>query len=219
MQRIAQPIRPDWRLRLVENGFHFHSIDENGEDQSGRTDKFLYWREDVAYRFTEAQVEQLYAATVELHHMAMDLAGDLITRGDLELLRIPGPVQPLVEASWRRRDPHLHGRFDLSWNGRGDPKLLEANYDTPTSLIESAVAQWWWKQDVQADADQFNSGLEPAWPRHGRDVCARRTGGRLRHRGVPTLAGPYRRRWRQRRGRRHPLVGPLLQPQRPRLPL
>ena len=157
MQRIAQVPRPEWRRRLDAQGFRFHSINPDGEDVSARESRFAYWREDVAYRFTEAQVEQLYEASNALHAMCMDVAGDLVGRGNLGLLDIAPATQVLVEASWHRRDPHLYGRFDLAWNGSGPPKLLEYNADTPTSVIETAVAQWTWKLDVQPQADQFNS--------------------------------------------------------------
>jgi glutathionylspermidine synthase len=164
-------------------GFHFHSIDEHGQDQAAHTDKFLYWREDVAYRFTAAQVEQLYEATRTLHLMCVELAGELVQRGELDRLRLGPRAQALVEASWRRRDPHLYGRFDLTWQD-GRPKLLEYNADTPTSLIESAVAQWQWLQDVHPGADQFNS-LHEALVAQWRLVAAR-TGQRLLH-----LAGSF----------------------------
>ena len=51
--------------------------------------------------------------------------------------------------------------LDFSWDGHGAPKMLEYNADTPTSLIEASVAQWYWLQEVvmpkQPRADQFNS--------------------------------------------------------------
>jgi glutathionylspermidine synthase len=53
--------------------------------------------------------------------------------------------------------PSLYGRFDLSYDGRNPPKLLEYNADTPTSLIEAAIAQWHWLQELHPDEDQFNS--------------------------------------------------------------
>jgi glutathionylspermidine synthase len=37
------------------------------------------------------------------------------------------------------------------------PKLLEYNADTPTSLLEAAVVQWYWLQDCFPKRDQFNS--------------------------------------------------------------
>src|SRR3546814_13050588 len=49
------------------------------------------------------------------------------------------------------------GRFDLSFDGRQPPKMLEYNADTPTSLFEASVVQWEWLQTVRPDADQFNS--------------------------------------------------------------
>ena len=184
MQRIAHTPRPDWRDKLNSQGFTFHSIDEVGNDQSLTTSKFLYWREDVAYRFTEAQVETLYEATKELHAMCLDLAGNLITRGDLDRLHLTPAMQKLVEESWRRADPYLYGRFDLSWNGDGAPKLLEYNADTPTSIVESAVAQWYWKVDVQPELDQFNSLHE---------ALVARLGEIARQRGIQTIhmAGLY----------------------------
>ncbi|OYU85829.1 MAG: glutathionylspermidine synthase, partial [Burkholderiales bacterium PBB5] len=157
MQRLPQVPRADWRDRLNAQGFRFHSINPEGEDVSATEPRFAYWREDVAYRFNEAQIEQLYAASNELHAMCLDLAGSLISGGQLDRLDIPPAAQALVEASWNRRDPHLYGRFDLAWDGTGHPKLLEYNADTPTSIIETAVAQWTWKVDVQPQADQFNS--------------------------------------------------------------
>ena len=40
----------------------------------------------------------------------------------------------------------MYGRFDFSFQ-EGTPKLLEFNADTPTSLVEASVAQWFWFQD------------------------------------------------------------------------
>ena len=39
-------------------------------------------------------------------------------------------------------------------------KLLEYNADTPTALVEAAVAQWYWLQERFPDLDQFNSIYE-----------------------------------------------------------
>lgn len=157
MQRLLQTPRPQWRQRLARQGFHFHSISPEGDDVSAHEPRFAYWREDVAYRFSGEQIEVVYEATQALHAMAMGLAGRLIDAGALDRLDIPPAAQALVQASWQARDPHLYGRFDLAWCGQGPPKLLEYNADTPTSIIETAVAQWQWKVDVQPQADQFNS--------------------------------------------------------------
>jgi glutathionylspermidine synthase len=75
---------------------------------------------------------------------------------------------PAITRSWERDDFSLYGRFDLAFDGRGAPKLLEYNADTPTALVEAAVAQWFWLQDTHPAADQFNSiheRLIEAWRR------------------------------------------------------
>ncbi|MBS2025294.1 MAG: glutathionylspermidine synthase family protein, partial [Deltaproteobacteria bacterium] len=59
-----------------------------------------------------------------------------------------------------------YGRFDLAWRGTGAPKLLEYNADTPTALIEAAVAQWEWLTACVPGGDQWNSlheRLVTAW--------------------------------------------------------
>jgi glutathionylspermidine synthase len=56
----------------------------------------------------------------------------------------------------------------LAFSTEGAPKLLEYNADTPTALVEASVAQWFWLQDTQPSADQFNSiheRLIEAWKR------------------------------------------------------
>src|ERR1700748_2370471 len=47
--------------------------------------------------------------------------------------------------------------MDLSWDGNGEPKLLEYNADTPTALLEASVVQWYWMQEAAPGMDQFNS--------------------------------------------------------------
>ncbi len=53
----------------------------------------------------------------------------------------------------------IYGRFDLSYGRqvRRPGFALEYNADTPTALLEAAVIQWYWLQDIRPDADQFNS--------------------------------------------------------------
>ena len=63
--------------------------------------------------------------------------------------------------AWRAKELSLFGRFDFAWDGKGPPKLLEYNADTPTALLEASVAQWRWLEQAirpaNPDADQFNS--------------------------------------------------------------
>lgn len=154
MQRIPVEPRPGWKSFAEQVGFQFHTID--GQE---------YWVESAYYRFTLAQIEEdLEAPTEELHQMALDLVADIVRTGqDLHRLGIPERWHEALANSWERGDPHLYGRMDFSYNGQGPAKLLEFNYDTPTSLYETGFFQWIWLEDLRmtgrlpATADQFNS--------------------------------------------------------------
>lgn len=165
MQRIDIEERPDWRVRAEETGFQFHTFD--GEP---------YWDETAFYQFSLQQIEEeLEAPTEELHQMAMSLVEDVV--GDAEKLQqlgIPRDFWNHIYNSWHNGEPHLYGRMDLSYDGTGPAKLLELNYDTPTSLFETGFFQWVWLEEqmqrglLPAHADQFNSlqdKLEEAFAR------------------------------------------------------
>ncbi|MBY0572983.1 MAG: glutathionylspermidine synthase family protein [Undibacterium sp.] len=137
--------RNGWQKQFEALGFSYHSIDG------------LYWDERYAYRFTSAQIDCLEQASEELHQMCLQAVDHVIRQGRIESFAIPPAFWSMVEQSWREQEFSLFGRFDLSWNGSGAPKLLEYNADTPTGLVESSVAQWYWLQDVYPQADQFNS--------------------------------------------------------------
>ena len=119
----------------------------------------------IRYRFTLDRIEtDIEAPSQELLAMCYAAVGDLV--GDeqaLTRLNIPRDFWSAVAESWRLQDRDLYGRFDLAYNGRGPAKLLEFNADTPTALLESAVVQWQWLEDLQAsralpqDSDQYNS--------------------------------------------------------------
>jgi len=154
MQRIACDERADWRDKADEAGFLFHTID--GE---------RYWDERAYYAFTLKQIEDdLEAPTAELDRMCRELVARAVDdERMLKVLRIPERFWTFIAASWKRGDPSLYGRFDLSYDGQGPAKLLEYNADTPTSVFETAVFQWQWLEDAKAhlitpnDADQYNS--------------------------------------------------------------
>ncbi len=154
LDRVFQVPRRHWQSELEDIGFDFHSIGPDGEPRNDGA--FHYWREDVAYRFTEAEVERLYAATRDLHAMALETVDAVVRAQRFAPYHLPPGAAEAVTRSWERQDRSLLGRFDLAFDG-GTPKLLEYNADTPTSLLEASVAQWYWKESVQRKADQFNS--------------------------------------------------------------
>lgn len=145
MERLAATARHDWREKFEQMGFSFHSLDG------------VYWDESVCYRFGAAEIDLLEAATAELHRLCRAAVGFALANDLWEELRIPARYGDFVKRSWRDGELSLYGRFDLAYDGTHAPKLLEYNADTPTSLIEAAIAQWHWMQELHPDADQFNS--------------------------------------------------------------
>jgi glutathionylspermidine synthase len=145
MRREPATPRAHWRERCEEVGFAYHSIDGT------------YWDESACYVFTTEEIDQLEMATARLHQMCLEACEYIVSHNRFAEFAIPPQFHQLVATSWRRRDATLFGRFDLAWHGEGEPKLLEYNADTPTSLLEASVAQWDWMQEVKPGCDQFNS--------------------------------------------------------------
>ncbi len=177
MRREPSVPRPDWQARVESVGVPHHTS----------ADGTPYWNEGACYVLSMDEVDVLEAATAELHARCLDAVAHVVARGRWDELAIPRAAVPLIEESWARGEPTLYGRFDLAFDGRGAPRMLEYNADTPTSLVEAAVAQWYWLEDVHPGGDQFNSlheRLVAAW----RETVAERVGGARW--GVPTLAPP-----------------------------
>jgi glutathionylspermidine synthase len=146
MERVANEPRPGWRELIREHGLIF-PVDPDEE----------YWTEDAHYRFTYAEVEKIELATAELHAMCLEAVDHVIRADRFADLHIPADAVPLIRQSWEEEPPSLYGRFDLAFDGVGNPKMLEYNADTPTSLLEASVIQWNWLRAVYPAADQFNS--------------------------------------------------------------
>ncbi len=146
MQRETLAPRPDWPAKVESLGLDFHT--QNGEP---------YWWEAACYAFSAAEIDVIEEATETLHGLCLEAVEKLVAVGDLGWLDIPEKYWPWIAESWRRRDPDVYGRFDLAYDGVSPPKMLEYNADTPTALIEAAVVQWYWLEEVKPGCDQFNS--------------------------------------------------------------
>lgn len=155
MERIPIQERPDWKKKVEDLGLLFHT-----------TGAEPYWHESAYYRFNAKQIEQLETATNELHQMCLEAVQYVIDHNRFQDLAIPEKVIPAIKASWDGDVPAIYGRFDLVYNGFDPPKLLEYNADTPTALLEAAVIQWHWLEELYPGKDQFNSiweGLVGKW--------------------------------------------------------
>ncbi|MGI4893793.1 MAG: glutathionylspermidine synthase family protein [Janthinobacterium lividum] len=157
MRRIASPLRPDWR-RIVESQGLAYAVDR---DESGR--EVAYWDESAAYEFTTAEADELEAVTEELHAMAITAARRILDDDRLYAsLGLPPHAAGMLRRSLaampgdQPAGGSLYGRFDFAYDGSGPPLLLEYNADTPAALVEAAVVQWHWLEDVHPELDQVN---------------------------------------------------------------
>jgi glutathionylspermidine synthase len=64
-----------------------------------------------------------------------------------------------IERTWENDEPSIYGRFDFAYDAKNKVlKMLEFNADTPTSLFETGIVQWHWKNHYFPSlTDQFNS--------------------------------------------------------------
>lgn len=157
MERLVCKPRPNWQSTVEGLGFDFHTIDG-----------LPYWDESACYHFSPDEIGHLSDVTQQLEDMCLQAVEKIIDEERYHQLAIPEGVWPLIEISWRNRHKNLYGRFDLSYDGKSEPKLLEYNADTPVTLFESSVVQRQWVEETRPQDEQFNSiheRLLTAWKR------------------------------------------------------
>jgi len=146
VRRTRLDPRPDWQARVEKYGLHYHTL--RGEP---------YWDETACYHFTPFEIDTIERASYAVHDMCLAAVKHVIDNQLFGLFLIPREYEELVVKSWNDEHPSIYGRFDFAFDGVSPPKLLEYNADTPTALVEAAVAQWHWLKDVDERGDQFNS--------------------------------------------------------------
>ena len=130
MKRHISDARPDWQAKVEKVGLTYHT-------PGGQT----YWDESACYQLTAREVDELEKAANDLHMMCIEAAEVVIQQNLFSKLGIPDAAVPWIKKSWDRDDFSLYGRFDFAYDGTRPPKMLEYNADTPTALVEAAVAQ------------------------------------------------------------------------------
>jgi glutathionylspermidine synthase len=164
VRREAATPRPGWDATVRSQGLVYVDTElPDGEVMS-------YWDETAAYVLGLEEVLRLEEATAELHRMSVAAAEHVVARSRYAEFGIPAWAAEAVARSLREAPPSLYGRFDLHYDGTWPPKLLEYNADTPTSLVEAGIAQWFWLEETRPEADQWNSlheRLVAAWARIG----------------------------------------------------
>lgn len=137
-------IRKDWEHKLESLGFGYHSLEG------------LYWDESHHYEFSLEEINTIEKATSELWQMCLEAVDYVISKNLWYRFNIPESFRNYIITTWEEDHPSIYGRFDLGFDGK-NLKLLEFNADTPTSLYEASVIQWYWLQELFPDKDQFNS--------------------------------------------------------------
>jgi glutathionylspermidine synthase len=147
MKRVDSEPRKDWEAHVANTGFIWHTA--NGQP---------YWQENAYYSFSMKQIEEIEEATEECHAMFNEAAQYVIDNNLFGEFDIPTEFIPRLIKDWNNEPPALnYGRFDFGYDGKSPPKLFEYNADTPTSLVEASLVQWYWKEALFPEADQFNS--------------------------------------------------------------
>src|SRR4029453_18624953 len=150
VKRLPSTPRPDWKKKIEEQGL----VVSTTTMPDGR--KIEYWNESAYYEFTMDEVETLEKTAEDMHRMCLE-AARFLASGAMGGIGIGEQALELAAESLQAGDMDIYGRFDFIYDGRGGPaKMLEYNADTPTGLIEAAVAQWFWLQDVRPEKDQWN---------------------------------------------------------------
>jgi glutathionylspermidine synthase len=144
MQRIPTHPRNNWQSAVEQLGFGFH------------TAAGPYWDESAYYAFTAEEINLIERATTELWDLCLGAVQHVIDNNLYARFAIPPEFIPYIEKTWEEDHPSIYGRFDLCFK-EGQVKLLEFNADTPTSLFEAGIIQWFWLRDFDQDKDQFNS--------------------------------------------------------------
>lgn len=149
MKRVSVTKRANWEEKNKEQGMDFNFVDGD-----------IYWEEGVAYEFTAEEIETLEKATNDLNEMCLQAVQHIIDNNRFDELKIPKTFHQQIINSWNNDERSVYGRMDFVYSGKGsNPKLMEYNADTPTSLLEASVVQWHWLQQKPElkGSDQFNS--------------------------------------------------------------
>ncbi len=144
MERIKTSPRNNWQQEVEKLGFGFHTSDTP------------YWNETAFYSFTADEINHIEKATAKLWEMCLAAVQHVIDNKLYHQFKIPENFIAYIEKTWNEDHPSVYGRFDLCYKN-GKIKMLEFNADTPTSLYEAGIVQWFWLQDFDKNKDQFNS--------------------------------------------------------------
>lgn len=153
MQGLHFQSRSNWREQAQALGFNVALLESPA-----------YWVEALdkpfCLRFSLDEIKAIAKASQEINELALGMVAQVCQAPNsdelMAKLLIPPAFRPAVRLSWQRHDRSLYGRLDLAVVGNRI-KLFELNFDTPTSLPETAVLQMAW---YQAMTESGKIGIE-----------------------------------------------------------
>src|SRR5438034_285125 len=94
--------RNNWKAKVEELGFSYHTLDNS-----------IYWDETSCYEFSYGEIESLEKATNELYRLCLAAVDHVIENKLYDAFFIPEEFIPLIEKSWKEESACVYGRFDI----------------------------------------------------------------------------------------------------------
>lgn len=155
MKRFTCDARPAWQQLCEREGYRWHT------EPSGPC-----WREGAAYELNIAEVTRLQETANQVYALLLEAAARVVRDHEWQRAGIMAEHVPVLRQSYERGEQPLCGRFDFLMDDSGQPKLLEFNADGALTMLETAIIQRDWQQQVMPGAEQFNQlheSLKRAW--------------------------------------------------------
>lgn len=159
MKRVTCETRSAWQQLCERAGYRWHT------EASGPC-----WREGAAYELSAAEATRLQTAANQSYTLLLEAVARVVRDHEWQRAGILAEHVPILRQSYERGDLPLCGRFDFLMDESGQPKLLEYNADGALTMLETAIIQREWQQQVMPGAEQLNrlhDSLKRAWQASG----------------------------------------------------
>jgi glutathionylspermidine synthase len=148
VQRIGSTPRAGWRDIVREQAAEFAGADV--------PEALARWDESACYVLNLREVLRLEAITEELYGMCLAVARHIVMNSRYPDVGIPDWAAAGLRRSLASYAPSLYTCLDLWYDGTAPPKLIECHPDNPPGLVETAIVQWYWLDQVSPEQDQWN---------------------------------------------------------------
>ena len=167
MRRHQTQPRADWQKIVESQGMYYHTADG-----------VPYWDESAYYEFTPGQIDALEKATYALDQMCLTAVEHVLGNDLLDKFLIPPQYHQFIRDSWEQDEHSVYGRFDLAYDGSGDPEAPgvqrrhahrpAGSGGDPVALAQGRLPPL---RPVQLDPRAALGGLESRRPRASGNRC------------------------------------------------